>query len=82
MPPYFINFTSIILGLPFLLFSFLDYQSTFMSKPPLHHVSAIRCSQVRNAFETPALLALDYFTNEILILGRITFFNQIDSRWH
>jgi len=53
-----------------------------MSKPPLHHVSAIRCSQVRNAFETPALLALDYFTNEILILGRITFFNQIDSRWH
>jgi len=31
----------------------------------------------------PALLALlDYFTNEILNLGHITFFNQTDYRWH
>jgi len=37
-------------------------------------------SVVRNAVATPELLAfIDYLTNEILILGRITFFNQTDS---
>jgi len=37
-------------------------------------------SVVRNAVAMPELLALiDYLTNEILILGRITFFNQTDS---
>jgi len=31
----------------------------------------------------PALLVLRYYlNNEILILVRITFFNQTDSRWH
>jgi len=40
-------------------------------------------SVVRNAVETTALLALtDYLTNDILIIGRITFFNQTDSRWN
>jgi len=35
-------------------------------------------SVFRNAVETTALLVLiDYLTNEILIIGRITFFNQI-----
>jgi len=50
-----------------------------MSKPPLNHVSAIQCSYVRNAFETQTLLVVDYFTNEILILGHITFFKQTYS---
>jgi len=46
-----INFSSIILRLPFLLFSFLDIpgpvalpEYTFMSKPSLNHVSAFQCS--------------------------------------
>jgi len=40
----------LILRLQFLLFSFLDFPGsatlpeTFMSKPPLNHVSAIQCS--------------------------------------
>ena len=40
-------------------------------------------SVVRNAVETTVLLALrDYFTNGILMIGRITFFNQTYSRWN
>jgi len=38
-------------------------------------------SVVRNTVETKTLLALiDYLTNEIFIIGGITFFNQTDSR--
>jgi len=40
-------------------------------------------SAVTNAVGTTALLGLiDYLTNEILVIGRITFFNQTDSRWN
>jgi len=38
-------------------------------------------SAVTDAVEPTALLELiDYLTNEILVIGRITFFNQTDSR--
>jgi len=40
-------------------------------------------SVVWNAVETTALLALIvYLTNDIFIIGRITFFNQTILRWN
>jgi len=48
-----------------------------------HQIMFRPFSVVRNAVETTALLALtDYLTNDILSIGRITFFNQTDSRWN
>ena len=48
----------------------------------LHYIMFQPSRVVRNAFETPALLALDYFTCGILILIRITFLTHIpDQGW-
>jgi len=69
-----------------MVLSFLDFPGP-AALPDYLHVEAFTkslfqpFSVVTNAVETTASLALiDYLTNEILIIGRITFFNQTYSR--